>query len=151
MFSSDLRLATLEAAQAVTAGSGHTEPDLNNLISELQQLDNDGVHDTNWVAKPDAIQNIVSSASKWLLAMATKNDSSQEAPILEAWWATIRFVECFQSLTDDYEIIVEHSPETRILLACVQPGQQLQRMFDSARSIVAFLGHCARNAGLRLV
>ena len=140
MFSSDLRLATLEAAQAVTAGSGHTEPDLNNLISELQQLDNDGVHDTNWVAKPDAIQNIVSSASKWLLAMATKNDSSQEAPILEAWWATIRFVECFQSLTDDYEIIVEHSPETRILLSCVQPGQQLQRMFDSARSIVAFSG-----------
>ena len=46
----------------------------------------------------------------------------------------------FKGLTDDYEIIVEQSPETRILLACVQPGQQLQAMFDSARSIVAFSG-----------
>ena len=72
--------------------------------------------------------------------MAAENDSTQEASILVAWWDTIRFVECFQSLTDDYEIIVEQSPETRILLACVQPGQQLQAMFDSARSIVAFSG-----------
>jgi len=140
MFSSDLRLASLEAAQAVIAGSGRIDTALNNLINELQRLVSERPHNTSWVAKHEAIQTVVSCASDWLMAMATGNDGTQEASILEAWWDTIRFVECFESLTNDYEIIVEQSPETRILLACVQPGQQLQAMFDSARSIIAFSG-----------
>ena len=140
MFSNDLRLATLKDAQAIRANSGHMDTALNKLISELQRLVSENPQDTSWVAKPEAIQTVVSSASDWLITMAAENDSAKEASILEAWWDTIRFVECFQSLTDDYEIIVEQSPETRILLACVQPGQQLQAMFDSARSIVAFSG-----------
>ncbi len=50
MFSSDLRLASLEAAQAVIAGSGRIDTALNNIINDLQRLFSERPQNTSWVA-----------------------------------------------------------------------------------------------------